>query len=74
MEDRRTVMRHPRLIRGTACSLILGLACLSGGCGAGPGSEAGSQEPPKYAESLKGQMQKQFAKKGAPARRPGRGL
>src|SRR5438105_3973614 len=61
MKDHRAFMRHPHLIGAAGCSLVLGLVCLAGGCGAGPGSEAASQEKAKYAQGLKEQFQKRGA-------------
>jgi hypothetical protein len=73
MEDRRAFMRHPQVIGAAACSLVLSLACLAGGCGAGPGSETASQEKAKYAQSLKERFQKRAAiQKTAAGKRPGR--
>ena len=74
MEDRRSPMRHPLLIRAAVGSVLLGLVGLAGGCGgAGPGSVPAPEQKAKYEEGLKAQFQKQaLQKKGASGRRPGR--
>jgi hypothetical protein len=72
MKDRRARMRHPHLLPAVVGSLVLGLACLTGGCGTGPDSEAASSKRSNYAQSLKGQMKQQAAlQKAGSAKRPG---
>ncbi len=67
MKGRMALTRHSQLVRTCVFSLVLGLVCLAGGCGAPSGSEPTSttKELPKHAQSLKEQMQKRTAEKKA---------
>jgi hypothetical protein len=61
MMVRLALMGHRGRVRVGVFSLMFGLTCLAGGCGARPGSETASPETPVSAKSLKEHMKQRAA-------------
>jgi hypothetical protein len=69
MKDRIVLIRPHLLIQVIIGSLVLGLGCMAGGCGAKSASDAAPAKVPDSAKSLQEYMKKQTAmKKHAPGK------